>query len=69
MTPIWNMRIHGVSTDFIRQLQQFGYKQVPTDELIDMRIHGVTVEDAKRVTARYPDVTVDELVNMRIQGR
>jgi hypothetical protein len=42
---------------------------VSVDELVSMRIHGVTADLARRVKARDPGITIDELVSMRIHGR
>jgi hypothetical protein len=47
----------------------FGFRDVSVDDLVSMRIHGVTTEFARRVKQREPGVTVDELVSMRIHGR
>ena len=46
-----------------------GYEHLSADDLVSMRIHGVTTEFARRVKEREPAVTVDELVSMRIHGR
>jgi hypothetical protein len=34
-----------------------------------MRIHGVSVDDARRAKSRNKDVSVDDLVDMKIHGR
>jgi hypothetical protein len=34
-----------------------------------MRIHGVSVDDVKRMKARDSDVSIDEIVDMKIHGR
>lgn len=34
------MRIHGVSTKFVQELQALGYEHPPIEQLIDMHIHG-----------------------------
>ena len=63
------MRIHGVSPEYVRQLQELGYRHVPVDSLVSMRIHGVSIDYVKKMKNRHGDVSVDELVNMRIHGR
>jgi len=63
------MRIHGMSTEFVRQIRDLGFRDASVDDLVSMRIHGVTTEFARKVKARDPGVTVDELVSMRIHGR
>ena len=38
------MRVHRVTPEFIRELEQAGSVKVPIDKMISMRIHGI---DAK----------------------
>jgi hypothetical protein len=38
------MRIHGVSTQFIHELKDAGYQNVPVEKLIEMRIHGIDAD-------------------------
>jgi hypothetical protein len=63
------MRIHSVTTDFVRQIRELGFRDASVDDLVSMRIHGVSADFARRAKARDPGVTVDELVSMRIHGR
>jgi hypothetical protein len=58
-----------VTTDFVRQIRELGFRDVSVDDLVSMRIHGVNADFARRAKARDPGVTVDELVSMRIHGR
>lgn len=62
------MRIHGVSPKLIAEFRSLGYERLSPDDLVAMRIHGVTVEFAKRMKDRDPGITVDELVTRRIHG-
>jgi hypothetical protein len=63
------MRIHGVSPDFVRELQGLGYRGVPVEDLVAMRIHGVTIDFVRQVQSRDRSVSIDELVSRRIHGR
>ena len=61
------IRIHGVSADFVRKLRTLGYDDVAADQLITMRVHGVTPEFIRRVEAAgYHRVPIEKLVQMRI---
>ena len=63
------MRIHGVSPQFVRDLNDLGYKNLPIDDLVRMRIHGVTPDYIRKMRdAGYPNIKVDRLVQFRIHG-
>ena len=62
-------RIHGVSPDFIGQLQKLGYPHPEPDQLIAMRILGVTPDFITGLQSRgMKNLTVDQLVSLRIHG-
>ena len=63
------MHIHDVTPEFIRGLQELGYRDVPADELVSMCIHDVTLDYVRKMKARFQGVSVDELVSMKIHGR
>jgi hypothetical protein len=63
------MRIHGVTTAFVRQIRELGFADASVDDLVSMRIHGVSADFARRAKSKDPGVTIDELVSMRIHGR
>jgi len=37
-----------VTPEYIREMQSAGYKDVPVDELVRMRIHGVDADFARK---------------------
>ena len=47
---------------------ELGFTRISSRDLIDMRIHGVSLDYARNAKARDAGVTVRELVNMRIHG-
>ena len=61
------MRIHGVTVEFIRRVQQAGY-QPEEEDLFKMRIHGVTPDFANEVRRMYASASIEDLVRMRIHG-
>jgi beta-lactamase regulating signal transducer with metallopeptidase domain len=55
--------------DFLTGIVAAGFRNLTVDELIDMKIHGVTPEFATAVKqAGYTNVTAHELVDMAIHG-
>ena len=63
------MRIHRATPEFIREMKALGYEGLSADDLVSMRIHGVSLEYARDVKQRYNDATVYDVVSMRIHGR
>ena len=60
---------HDVSRASLRDLAALGYQHVELDELVSMRIHGVSVDDVNRMKSRDKDVSIDDIVDMKIHGR
>jgi beta-lactamase regulating signal transducer with metallopeptidase domain len=56
------------SHDFLSEIVAAGFHNLSVDELIELKIHGVTPEFAKTVKAGYPNVTARELIEMAIHG-
>jgi hypothetical protein len=58
-----------VSGDYVRDLRALGYADLTADQIVSLRIHGVTGEFIRQANAggqrRRP---VDELVRLRIGG-
>jgi hypothetical protein len=62
-------QIHGVSPQFVEQLEDLGYSDLESDQLVAMRIHGVTPEFISDMKLRgSEDLSVDKLLALRIHG-
>lgn len=62
------MRIHGVSLDYVRQMQTSGYKDLTARDYVEMRIHGVTPELVAELKKAGYDVPAKKIIEMRIHG-
>jgi beta-lactamase regulating signal transducer with metallopeptidase domain len=63
------MRIHGVSTEFIGEVRAAFGRPVAVRELVQMRIHGTTPEFVRGLQELFDDdISVQDVTNMRIQG-
>jgi hypothetical protein len=63
------MRIHGVSTEFIREVREAFGRPVTVQELVQMRIHGTSVEFVRAMQDVFgDDLTIGDLTQMRIHG-
>lgn len=62
------MRIHGVSLQYIQELQSAGYRDLTIPGLVEMRIHGVSIDFIRELKAQGYDVPEKKLVEMRIHG-
>ena len=66
---IVEMRIHGVSPDFVREMGELGYQDLPASRWIEMRIHGVGPDFVRKLEARgHTGVPARKLIEMRIHG-
>jgi hypothetical protein len=59
-----------VTPEFIEKLKQLGYPHPEPDQLIAMRIHGVTPEYITSMRSQHgmQNLTIEQLVNLRIHG-
>jgi hypothetical protein len=53
----------------VEKLRSLGYQNPTPDELVAMRIHGVSPEYISNLKSRgMKDLSIDQLVSLRIQG-
>ena len=65
------MKIHGISTDYMRDLDVYGLKPQPAD-LVQMKIHGIEPEfirEARDLGYRFTAARSDRSENSRCQRR
>jgi hypothetical protein len=64
----FTMMMTGVSLDFARGIRDSGL-QASTGQLIDLRIHGVSLDDVQQVQqAGYRNLSAQDYIDMRIHG-
>jgi len=59
-----------VTPEFIEKLKQLGYLHPEPDQLIAMRIHGITPEYITSMRSQHglQNLTIEQLVSLRIHG-
>jgi hypothetical protein len=59
-------RIFDVTPEFMAQMKAAGFGEMNHDQLMAMRVQGVTPEYAKMIRQQFPNATVDEIVKTKI---
>lgn len=62
------MRIHGVTLQYIADIRSSGYTDLRAKDYVEMRIHGVKPEFVKELKAAGYSVPARQIVEMRIHG-
>jgi len=67
---IHDIDIHGVDADFIEDFKQLGFKNIPVNKLITLKIHGVTPRYIQRVNQNgdYDNYSLKDFINLKIHG-
>ncbi len=68
LTKMTEMKIHGVTPEFIERIRHLGFTDLSMDKLVEMRIHGVTPDYVLEIRAAGLDPSVNQLIEMRIHG-
>lgn len=67
-TPSANAEEHGGKQSYIEQMEAAGFKNLSADDLIALKVQGVTPEYIRAMRELGFNVTVDEVVGMKVQG-
>jgi hypothetical protein len=62
------LRIHGVTQEYMRDMQQAGYRNLTAQNYIDLRIHGVSPEFVRDLKAAGYDISAQQVIELRIHG-
>jgi len=71
LTPeaIIQMKMHGITPEYVAALHRLGFDELSTRDLIQLGLHGVTESFIKEaLNAANEKLSVDELVQLRISG-
>jgi hypothetical protein len=63
-----DLRIHGVTPDYMREMEQAGYHGLSVQNYIDLRIHGVSPEFVRDLKAAGYDLSAQQVIELRIHG-
>jgi hypothetical protein len=62
-------KIHGVTTDFVREIRRLGFDGLSAEDLVRFRIHGVTPEFIRSMRdLGVGGISAESVVRMRIHG-
>jgi hypothetical protein len=66
---IVEMKIHGVTADFIKGFTAMGYKDTPLSKIVELKIHGVSPDFIKGFTDMgFKDLSLSKAVECKIHG-
>jgi len=64
-----DFRIHGVTADFIREIEALGYTHASAATLVSLRIHGISAGFLHRINEVFGErISLDAAVDLRIHG-
>jgi hypothetical protein len=62
------LRIHGVTLDYVREARQAGYQNFSAEDYAQLRIHGVTNEFLRELKSAGYDLRAGEIAQLSIHG-
>jgi hypothetical protein len=63
-----DLRVHGVTTDYVRDTQRSGYRNLGAKDYIDMKIHGVEPSFLRDLKDAGYELSSREVVELKIHG-
>jgi beta-lactamase regulating signal transducer with metallopeptidase domain len=61
-------RNHGVTSDFVRSIAALGYSTAEPDDILSLKIHGVTAEDIAEMNRLFGKRSLEDHVSFKIHG-
>ncbi|MFN2387608.1 MAG: M56 family metallopeptidase [Thermoanaerobaculia bacterium] len=61
-------KVHGVTPEFIKQVEGLGFGRPSPDDLISLRVHGVDPAYIESVRRSWGNLQIDEIVSLKIHG-
>jgi hypothetical protein len=68
INDLLQLRIHGVTLDYVREARQAGYQNFSADDYAQLRIHGVDTDFLRELKAAGYDLRAAEIAQLRIHG-
>jgi hypothetical protein len=63
-----DLRIHGVTAEYVRDTQAAGYRNLSIEDYIDMRIHGVDADFLRDLRTAGYNLSSQAVIELRIHG-
>jgi hypothetical protein len=63
-----DLRVHGVDPDYIRDVQETGYRRLSAQDYVDMKIHGVAPVFLRDLKGAGYDLSSKQVTELRIHG-
>ncbi len=68
INDLLQLRMHGITLDYIREARQAGYPNLTAEDLVQLRIHGVETALLRDLKATGYDLRPEDIVQLRIHG-
>ena len=62
------LRVHGVTLDYIRETERAGYRNFRAKDYVDIKIHGVPTEFLHDLRTAGYDLSAQQVIELRIHG-